>query len=214
MKGIPLGPAGETILCDTSTGRPRPWIPASCRRKIFDIIHRLSHPSGRTTARLLSEKFIWPGIKKETHEWARTCINFQSSARYFLTIVDCFTRWLEATLMTEATTHACAKALLSSWISHFGVPDDITMDPGSAFLSEIWLSLANLMGTTLHSTTAYSPAANAMVERAHRTLKEAQMARCTDEHWKAQLGLHTATRADGEPSFAENDYGEALTFPR
>ncbi|XP_068246509.1 uncharacterized protein [Palaemon carinicauda] len=51
---IPLAPAGVTILCDTSTGRPRPWITASCRRKIFDIIHGLSHHSGHTTARLLS----------------------------------------------------------------------------------------------------------------------------------------------------------------
>ncbi|XP_068246464.1 uncharacterized protein [Palaemon carinicauda] len=79
ITAIPLGPAGVTILWDTSTGRPRPWIPASCRRKIFDIIHGLSHPSGRSTARLLSEKFIWPGIKKDAREWAKTCINCQTS---------------------------------------------------------------------------------------------------------------------------------------
>ncbi|XP_068250165.1 uncharacterized protein [Palaemon carinicauda] len=57
-----------------------------------------------------------------------------------------------------------------------------------------------------------------MVERAHRTLKAALMARCTDEHWKAQLpwvllGLRTAPRADGEPSPAEKVYDEALTVP-
>ncbi|XP_068234146.1 uncharacterized protein [Palaemon carinicauda] len=57
MKDIPFGPAAETILCDTSTRHPRPWIPASCRRKI-DAIHRLSHLSSCTTAHLLSEKFI------------------------------------------------------------------------------------------------------------------------------------------------------------
>ncbi|XP_068236939.1 uncharacterized protein [Palaemon carinicauda] len=56
--------------------------------------------------------------------------------------------------MTEATTQVCAEALLSSWVSRFGVSDDITMDRGPAFLSEIWLALANLMGTTLHNTTA------------------------------------------------------------
>ncbi|XP_068200694.1 uncharacterized protein [Palaemon carinicauda] len=134
------------------------------------------------------------------------------SARYLLTIVDCSTRWLEATRMFEAAPHACAKALLLS------VPDDITTDRGSAFLSEIWLSLANQMGTTLHSTTAYRPAANGMVERTHRTLKAALMARCTDGHWKAQLswvllGLRTASRADSEPSPAEKVYGKAFTVP-
>ncbi|XP_068234184.1 uncharacterized protein [Palaemon carinicauda] len=90
-------------------------------------------------------------------------------------IVDRSNRWLEAILMSKATTHACAEALLSSWLSRFGAPDNITTNRGSAFLSEIWLSLANLMGTTLHSTTAYNSAANGMLERTHRTLKAALM---------------------------------------
>ncbi|XP_068222204.1 uncharacterized protein [Palaemon carinicauda] len=92
------------------------------------------------------------------------------------------------------------------------------MDRGSAFLLEIWLTLSNLMGTTLHSTMAYNPAANSMVERTHHTLKAAPMKRCTDEHWKAQLpwallGLRTAPQADGKPSAAEKVYSEALTVP-
>ncbi|XP_068201386.1 uncharacterized protein [Palaemon carinicauda] len=58
-------------------------------------------------------------------------------------------------------------------MSRFSVPDDITTEQGSIFLSEIWLSLVNLMGTTLYSTIAYNPAVNDIVERAHRTLKAA-----------------------------------------
>ncbi|XP_066969236.1 uncharacterized protein [Macrobrachium rosenbergii] len=120
--------------------------------------------------------------------------------------------------MEGASTASCAEALLSSWISHFGVPDSITTDRGSAFLSELWVSLARLMGTTLHSTTAYNPIANGMVETAHRSLKTALMAHCTDENWKAQLpwvllGLCTAPRADGDVSPAEKLYGETLAVP-
>ncbi|XP_068250727.1 uncharacterized protein [Palaemon carinicauda] len=89
--------------------------------------------------------------------------------------------------MTEATTQACAEAFLSNWVSRFGVPDDITTHRGLAFLSDIWLALANLMGTTLHSTTAYNPAANGMVERTHRALKASLMPSCTDGDWKSQL---------------------------
>ncbi|XP_066978970.1 uncharacterized protein [Macrobrachium rosenbergii] len=44
-----------------------------------------------------------------------------------------------------------------------------------------------LMGASLHSTMAYNPAVNGMVERAHCSLKAAPMARCTDERWKEQL---------------------------
>ncbi|XP_066955726.1 uncharacterized protein [Macrobrachium rosenbergii] len=111
--------------------------------------------------------------------------------------------------MVEASTSACVEALLSSWISRFSVP---------AFLLELWIPLARLMGTTLHSTTAYNPAANGMVERTHRPLKAALIARCTNDNWKAQLlwvllGLCTAPRANGEESPAEILYGKALAVP-
>ncbi|XP_066947184.1 uncharacterized protein [Macrobrachium rosenbergii] len=120
--------------------------------------------------------------------------------------------------MEEALTASCAETLLSSWISRFRVPDSITTERGSAFLSELWVSLARLMGTTLHSTTAYNPTAKFMVERAHRSLKAALMARCTDENWRAQLpwvlpGLRTAPRADSTVSPAEKVYGETLAVP-
>ncbi|XP_068205139.1 uncharacterized protein [Palaemon carinicauda] len=71
---------------------------------------------------------------------------------------------------------------------------------------------------TLHSTTAYNPKANDMIERTHCTLKTTLMARFTGVHWKAQLpcvllGLHTTSKAEGEPSPVEMVYDEALTVP-
>ncbi|XP_066953390.1 uncharacterized protein [Macrobrachium rosenbergii] len=120
--------------------------------------------------------------------------------------------------MDEASTTSCTEALLFSWISRFRVPDSITMDREPAFLSELWVSLAHLMGTTLHSTTAYNPTANGMVERVHRSFKAALMARCTDEKWKEQLhwvllGLRTTPKANGDTSPAEKVYGETLVIP-
>ncbi|XP_066969231.1 uncharacterized protein [Macrobrachium rosenbergii] len=120
--------------------------------------------------------------------------------------------------MQQATASACAEALLSSWISRFGVPDHITTDRGPAFLSELWSTLAWPQGTTHHTTTAYNPAANGLVERFHRSLKASLMARCTAEDWKYQLlwvllGLRTTPRANGAPSAAEKTYGESLVVP-
>ncbi|XP_064094386.1 protein NYNRIN-like [Macrobrachium nipponense] len=204
--------------------------------------------------RLLTEKFVWHGIRKDSLEWARTCVPCQTSkvswhtesgvgefpqpkrrfghihvdvvgplppsegARYLLTIIDRSTKWPEVTPMSEATTKACTEALLTSWISRFGVPDEITKDRGPVFLSELWTALARLMGTLLHATTANNPAANGMVERFHRSLKASLMARCTGEDWKSQLpwvllGLRTAPRANSEASPAEKVYGEPLTVP-
>ncbi|XP_066958093.1 uncharacterized protein [Macrobrachium rosenbergii] len=89
------------------------------------------------------------------------------------------------------------------------------MDRGPAFLSELWTSLARLLGTTHYSTTTYNPAANGLVERFHRSLQASVMARCTTNNWKyllswVLLGLRTAPRANGDPSAAEKVYGESL----
>ncbi|XP_066951853.1 protein NYNRIN-like [Macrobrachium rosenbergii] len=206
---VPLANSDTALLCDTSTGHPRPLVPALRRKQVFDIIHILFHPSGRTTARLMTDKFVWHGINKNVLQWARSCIPCHTSktsqhtesgfgdfpqprwrfghiridvigplllsgpAKYLLTIIDRTTHWPEATHMDEAST-SCAEALLSSWISRFRMPDSITTDRGPAFLSELWVSLACLMGTTLHSTTEYNPAVNGMVEGAHHSLKEVE----------------------------------------
>ena len=43
-----------TVLCDVSLGTPRPIVPKSWRRRVFDIVHALAHPGARTTKRLVA----------------------------------------------------------------------------------------------------------------------------------------------------------------
>ena len=54
-----------TVLCDVSTPSARPILPEGWRRKVFDTFHALSHPGARTTLRLISNKFIWHGLRKQ-----------------------------------------------------------------------------------------------------------------------------------------------------
>ena len=65
------------LLCDTSTGSPRPLVPAAFRRKIFDAFHSLSHAGARPTIRLVAERFVWPGLRKDVREWCRQCHDCQ-----------------------------------------------------------------------------------------------------------------------------------------
>ena len=57
LKDIPFGPNNTTLLCDVSLGRPRPLVPVSFRRRIFDTLHGLSHPSIRATRKLVARKY-------------------------------------------------------------------------------------------------------------------------------------------------------------
>ena len=79
VEDVPFGPHGTTLLCDTSTGQPRPIVPASWRRKVFDVVHGLSHPSIRATQQLMARKFVWHGLRKQVGLWGKTCIPCQTS---------------------------------------------------------------------------------------------------------------------------------------
>jgi cleavage and polyadenylation specificity factor subunit 1 len=77
LEDVPLGTTGTTLLCDIATGKPRPIVPRTWRRKIFDVFHGLSHPAIRTTKKLIASRFVWHGLQKEVAEWAKTCIQCQ-----------------------------------------------------------------------------------------------------------------------------------------
>lgn len=68
-----------SLYCDVSTTTIRPFVPKFYRKQIFDSLHSLSHPGANATAKLVAERFVWPGIRKDCREWARGCIACQTS---------------------------------------------------------------------------------------------------------------------------------------
>jgi transposase InsO family protein len=255
LQDVPLGSKSLNILCDVSTGHPRPVVPKGFRRKVFDVVHNLSHPSIRTTQTLMCSKFVWHGIRRDVGEWAKTCIPCQRAKVHkhtkapldvfqvpprrldhihvdlvgplpssqgrtnLFTIVDRFTRWPEAIPLGDDTTAvACARILVSHWISRFGVPADISSDRGPQFTSALWAEITKLLGIDHHRTTAYHPQANGLVERFHRHLKSSLKARLTGPDWINELpwvllGIRTAPKEDLGTSSAELVYGAPLTVP-
>ncbi|TWW61029.1 hypothetical protein D4764_05G0011190 [Takifugu flavidus] len=67
-------PMTVTLLCDISTGRSQPVVPVAWRRRVFDMVHSLSHPGVRASGKLVS---AWPGLCKEVREWAAACVACQ-----------------------------------------------------------------------------------------------------------------------------------------
>jgi len=75
VQEVPVG--GSSLLCDVSTGTPRPLVPPAFRRRVFDSIHGAAHPGMRATRRLISSRFVWPGLAKEVNVWTRCCVDCQ-----------------------------------------------------------------------------------------------------------------------------------------
>ena len=65
LEDVPFGSKGNTILCNVSTGQPRPMVPEAWRRRAFAVIHGLFHTSIRTSRRPIASKFVWQGLNKQ-----------------------------------------------------------------------------------------------------------------------------------------------------
>ncbi|CAI5693156.1 unnamed protein product [Oreochromis niloticus] len=56
LEDRPVWNGGPSLLCDVSTGRPRPVVPLSWRRRVFDSVHALSHLGVRASVKLVSSR--------------------------------------------------------------------------------------------------------------------------------------------------------------
>ncbi|UYV81606.1 hypothetical protein LAZ67_20001679 [Cordylochernes scorpioides] len=137
--------------------------------------------------------------------------------RYIFTCVDRFTRWPKALPIQDITTKTVANAFLSVWISRFGVPEKVTTDQGRQFESSLFGELTRLLGINRIRISPYHPAANGLVERFHRQLKDSL--RCHDStSWSLKLplvllGIRSLLREDLNTTTAELVYGKPLPLP-
>ena len=254
LQSLPIPASSATIICDVSTGVPRPYVPSKFRHTIFDSLHCIAHPGIRATQKLITSRYVWPSINKDVRQWAQSCLQCQKTkihrhtitplgtfstpdARfdhvhidivgplptskgnsYLLTCIDRFTRWPEALPIPDMTAQTVARAFVSGWISHFGIPSTITTDRGRQFESSLWQQLMEILGCKRIHTTSYHPMANGMIERFHRQLKAVLKAYLNTLDWvdslpMALLGIRTTIKQDCHCTPAELVYGTTLRIP-
>ena len=223
---------------------------------IFNQCHNLSHPSIRSTTKMINQRFVWEGMNKDITKWVKECLNCQRSKitryiktpiqkipqplerfshihvdivgplplskhnRYLFTIIDRFSRWPEAVPMIEAKTENCLNALMFNWISRHGIPKTITCDNGVQFTSTAWKSMCQKLNIETIYTSVYHPQSNGLVERFHRSLKQALMTRTNENNssWYdhlplIMLGLRVTPKEDLEYSASELIYGQNIRTP-
>ena len=69
--------ANQQVLCETSTGSVRPYLPLEFRKVAYNTIHDLCHPGVRATRKLITQRYFWPGMNTDIGNWAKACIECQ-----------------------------------------------------------------------------------------------------------------------------------------
>ena len=128
-----------------------------------------------------------------------------SPYKYLLTCIDRATLWIEVHPLADITAQTVAYASVNVCISRFGVPLHVITDRGSQFESEMLDELASVVGFHRLRTTAYHPQSNGLIERTHRTIKAAFIAR--KENWLQALpvillGIHNVPNESGVSPFS------------
>ena len=82
LANMPLHPSCPVLLCDISTGTPRPNVPTEFRRNVFETLHNLAHPGQKATLKLISQKFVWHGMRKMVNQWTKQYLTSDMGSQF------------------------------------------------------------------------------------------------------------------------------------
>jgi transposase InsO family protein len=85
---------------------------------------------------------------------------------YMLVVVNKFTKWIEAALVTTQDSTASVN-FIKSIIFHFGVPNSIITDNGTNFKSKEFQDYCESLGIKLNFASVVHPQTNGQVEKAN-----------------------------------------------
>ena len=67
----------QPLLGDVSLAVFRKLVPVGFRKKIFDMLHVLSHPRVRASQKLVRQRFVWFGMRSDIRTFVQKCIKCQ-----------------------------------------------------------------------------------------------------------------------------------------
>ncbi|BHF78183.1 hypothetical protein SprV_0602129500 [Sparganum proliferum] len=150
LRDAPLPTEAVTITFDTSCGRERPFVPATTRRQVFDVLHGLFHHGVRATVKLITDRFVWPNINRDIWRWTRSCLACQRAKIYRHTVTSSDTFTTPDTRLSHVHTDLLKTALMaqsdpSRWSSNLPL---VMLSLRSTIKADIGCTAADLVYET------------------------------------------------------------------
>ena len=76
---VPVPQSKETMICDMTTGSPRPLLPVNFRKVVFNKLHGMAHPGVKASRALISCRYVWPKMHRDIKLWVQQCLQCQRS---------------------------------------------------------------------------------------------------------------------------------------
>lgn len=111
--------------------------------------------------------------------------------RIILTIVDHFSKYAQAYLITDKNSNTIVNGLIK-FTSHHGIPRTIISDPGKEFDNLLLKEFCKLHKIKLHITSVGNSKSNGIVERFHSTLTESMRCRLIENKNSFECNLVNA----------------------
>lgn len=89
----------KKVYCDISTDRIRPFITKRFRQAVLQATQNISHPGTRATWKMISERFTWLKIHRDSRNFAKQCLKCQRNNRHNVTLLQ------RRTCMSERFAH-------------------------------------------------------------------------------------------------------------
>lgn len=107
-----------------------------------------------------------------------------------LTMIDQFTKWVEAEVIEDHTAEIISETFLKTWVCRFGVPRLLITDNELGFTGQVTSWLMKSLSISQLRTSPYHPQGNALIESFHRVLN--QRLRYFDNGTSPEMKLGTA----------------------
>jgi hypothetical protein len=185
----------------------RKWVQSceACQKRSKNLPKEVGQATSTST---LFERVSMDAVHVKAGRW-----------KYIIVARDDFSGWAETTALTNLRSKSVADWFVSEWICRYGIPKEVTVDGGAEFKKELQNAMKKI-GTKLRTVTPYYPEAQGMVERGHKSIKDALIKICGESgtKWKEYLPLVTLAdristkRTTGFTPF-ELQFGQPAVLP-
>lgn len=189
-------------------------VPKPLRSAVLKMLHR-THAGIVHTKALARSYVWWPHLNEEieslvsscnkclehrhmppktTHEWitptrpwSRIHIDFAGPFhnKYFLIMVDAYSRWPELFMVNNTTSSTVVKLLRTVFATH-GLCDVVVSDNGTSFVSNETKQFFDANNIRHVTTAPYHPSTNGLAERMVQTIKD-KLRKMNDLDWNIRI---------------------------